>query len=94
MDEQKEMPDLNPFTEKVNRLREAIGTVVVGQETVVDLILAAILARGHVLLEGVPGVARTLLARMIARVIDADFSRIQFTPDLMRRMCWVLRYLI
>ena len=45
--------------------------------------LTAILANGHVLIEGVPGVAKTLLARLTARLIDADFSRIQFTPDLM-----------
>jgi MoxR-like ATPase len=75
--------DLTPFTEKVNRLKDALGSVIVGQERSVDLILSAILARGHVLLEGVPGVAKTLLARMIARLIDAGFSRIQFTPDLM-----------
>lgn len=75
--------DLQPFTEKVERLKEAIGSVIVGQEKVVDLVLASILARGHVLIEGVPGVAKTLLAKMIARLIDADFSRIQFTPDLM-----------
>ena len=74
---------LTPFTEKVMRLKTAISQVIVGQERAVDLILSAILARGHVLLEGVPGVAKTLLAKMIARLIDASFSRIQFTPDLM-----------
>ncbi|MDR2679453.1 MAG: MoxR family ATPase [Tannerella sp.] len=83
MEEKNETLDLTPFTEKVNQLKNAIGSVIVGQERAVDLILAAILARGHVLLEGVPGVAKTLLAKMIARLIDADFSRIQFTPDLM-----------
>lgn len=83
MEDQNEKMDLTPFTEKVNRLKDAIGSVIVGQEYAVDLILSAILARGHVLLEGVPGVAKTLLAKMIARLVDADFSRIQFTPDLM-----------
>lgn len=83
MEEQKETMDLTPFTEKVNQLKEAIARVIVGQERSVDLILSAILARGHVLLEGVPGVAKTLLAKMIAKLIHADFSRIQFTPDLM-----------
>lgn len=83
MEEQNEKMDLAPFTEKVNRLKNAIGSVIVGQERSVDLILSAILARGHVLLEGVPGVAKTLLAKMIAKLINADFSRIQFTPDLM-----------
>jgi MoxR-like ATPase len=83
MEEKNETMDLTPFTEKVNQLKNAIGSVVVGQERAVDLILSAVLARGHVLLEGVPGVAKTLLAKMIARLINADFSRIQFTPDLM-----------
>lgn len=83
MEEQNEKMDLTPFTEKVNLLKNAIGNVIVGQERSVDLILSTILARGHVLLEGVPGVAKTLLAKMIAKLINADFSRIQFTPDLM-----------
>lgn len=64
-------------------LKEQIAQVVVGQEQTVDLVLTAILANGHVLIEGVPGVAKTLLARLVARLIDADFSRVQFTPDLM-----------
>ncbi|MDR2473928.1 MAG: MoxR family ATPase, partial [Tannerella sp.] len=67
----------------LDELREAISRVIVGQQRSVDLILAAVLARGHVLIEGVPGVAKTLLARIIAKLIKADFSRIQFTPDLM-----------
>jgi MoxR-like ATPase len=83
MEEQNETMNLTPFTEKVNLLKEAIARVIVGQERSVDLILSAILARGHVLIEGVPGVAKTLLAKMIAKLIRADFSRIQFTPDLM-----------
>jgi MoxR-like ATPase len=83
MKDQNETIDLTPFTGKVYQLKDAIGRVIVGQERSVDLILSAILARGHVLLEGVPGVAKTLLAKMIAKLIRADFSRIQFTPDLM-----------
>ena len=75
--------DLTDFTEKINRIRAAISDVVVGQERVADLLLAAILSRGHILIEGVPGVAKTLTARLLAALIDADFSRIQFTPDLM-----------
>ena len=75
--------DLTPFTEKAVKLKESIAETIVGQDRAVDLILATILARGHVLLEGVPGVAKTLLAKMIAKLINADFSRIQFTPDLM-----------
>ena len=75
--------DLSDFQEKVNTLREKIAMVIVGQERAVDLILTAILADGHVLVEGVPGVAKTLLTRLISKLIDADFKRIQFTPDLM-----------
>ena len=75
--------DLTDFQEKVNNLRNEIATVIVGQEKAIDLILTAILADGHVLIEGVPGVAKTLLTRLISKLIDADFKRIQFTPDLM-----------
>jgi len=75
--------DLAAFSEKMQLVRQQIGTIVVGQTNAVDLLLTAILADGHVLLEGVPGVAKTLLARVMARLIDARFSRLQFTPDLM-----------
>ena len=71
------------FAGRTDRLKNAISSVIVGQERAVDLILSAILARGHVLLEGVPGVAKTLLAKMVAKLINVRFSRIQFTPDLM-----------
>ena len=75
--------DLTLFAQKMEALKSQIATVIVGQERTVDLMLTAILANGHVLVEGVPGVAKTLLARLTARLIDARFSRIQFTPDLM-----------
>ena len=75
--------DLAQFSAQVRQIKEKIARVVVGHNQVVDLLIAAILADGHVLLEGVPGVAKTLLARLTARLIDARFSRIQFTPDLM-----------
>ena len=75
--------DLTLFSEKIQALKDRIATVIVGQEQIVDLVLTVVLANGHVLLEGVPGVAKTLLARLVARLIKADFSRIQFTPDLM-----------
>lgn len=75
--------DLTLFSEKIQALKDRIATVIVGQEQIVDLVLTAVLANGYVLLEGVPGVAKTLLARLVARLIKADFSRIQFTPDLM-----------
>ena len=75
--------DLTLFSEKIEKLRHEIAQVIVGQEQAVDLVLTCILANGHVLIEGVPGVAKTLLARLIARLVDARFSRVQFTPDLM-----------
>lgn len=75
--------DLAQFSAQVRQIKEEIARVVVGHNQVVNLLIAAILADGHVLLEGVPGVAKTLLARLTARLIDARFSRIQFTPDLM-----------
>ena len=75
--------DITEFSEKMLLIRQQIGTVIVGQTNAVDLLLTAILADGHVLLEGVPGVAKILLARVIAKLIDARFSRLQFTPDLM-----------
>ena len=84
MEEYKaERTDLQDFSEKITQLKKAIGNVIVGQQEAVDLLLTAILADGHVLIEGVPGVAKTLLARLVSRLIDARFSRIQFTPDLM-----------
>lgn len=79
----QERLNLNAFSAKVAELRQQIGNVIVGQHQAVDLILTAILADGHVLVEGVPGVAKTLLARLVSKLIDARFSRIQFTPDLM-----------
>ena len=84
MEENKaERTDLQDFSEKITQLKKAIGNVIVGQQEAVDLLLTAILADGHVLIEGVPGVAKTLLARLVSSLIDARFSRIQFTPDLM-----------
>jgi len=75
--------DLTTLNEQVKKIKEEIGKVIVGQETMVELLITAILADGHVLIEGVPGVAKTLTAKLIAKIISADFSRIQFTPDLM-----------
>ncbi len=65
------------------QLRAQISTVIVGQKKMIDYILVAILSNGHVLIEGVPGVAKTLSAKLVAKSISAKFSRIQFTPDLM-----------
>lgn len=75
--------DLSHLNEMLMKMRAEIGKVIVGQEDMVKLILAALLADGHVLIEGVPGVAKTLTARLVAKCIDLSFSRIQFTPDLM-----------
>lgn len=67
----------------VNKLRTEIGQVIVGQEYLVDRLLVGLLANGHVLLEGVPGLAKTLSVRTLASAIQAQFHRIQFTPDLL-----------
>lgn len=79
----KQRTDLEEFSAKIQLLRDRISRIIVGQTKAVDLLLTAILADGHVLIEGVPGVAKTLLARLLSRLVDARFSRIQFTPDLM-----------
>src|SRR5262249_60084720 len=65
------------------RLREQIGTVIVGQPYLVDRLLVGLLTGGHILLEGVPGLAKTLAVKTLAQAIAADFRRIQFTPDLL-----------
>lgn len=65
------------------RIRNEIGKVIVGQDRVLDLLLTALLANGHVLIEGVPGVAKTMIAKLLSKTISTGFSRIQFTPDLM-----------
>ena len=75
--------DFSALNEKMDQIRSRIGEVIIGQRETVDLLLTAILSDGHILIEGVPGVAKTLLAKVLARAIDARFSRIQFTPDLM-----------
>ncbi len=75
--------DLSGIHAFVESVREQIGKVIIGQQEMVDLLIAALLADGHVLIEGVPGVAKTLTTKLLAQIIDADFSRIQFTPDLM-----------
>ena len=79
-----------PFNEQVQatavwiqKLRAEIGKVIVGQEQLVDRLLVGLLANGHVLLEGVPGLAKTLSVRTLATAIHATFHRIQFTPDLL-----------
>src|SRR6201996_7133282 len=67
----------------LNRVREEIGKVIGGQSDVVDGVLICLIAGGHVLLEGVPGLGKTTLLRTLSRVLDLRYSRVQFTPDLM-----------
>ncbi|MCA1635556.1 MAG: MoxR family ATPase [Acidobacteria bacterium] len=67
----------------VEHIRAELRKVIVGQDEVIEQVLVALLAEGHALLEGVPGTAKTLLVKTLARIVGADFSRIQFTPDLM-----------
>jgi len=79
----KNRVDLRQLNESIKSLRQEIGKVIVGQEQMIDLLITAILADGHALIEGVPGVAKTLTAKLLSKVISVNFSRIQFTPDLM-----------
>jgi MoxR-like ATPase len=75
--------DLTQLNTAVEQIRQTLGSIIVGQKDTIDFLIAGLLADGHVLLEGVPGVAKTLSAKLIAKSIDASFARIQFTPDLM-----------
>ncbi|UYQ92612.1 AAA family ATPase [Chitinophaga horti] len=75
--------DFSALHNAVAAIREEIGKVVVGQHQMVDLLITGLLTNGHVLIEGVPGVAKTLASKLLAQTIDAKFSRIQFTPDMM-----------
>jgi MoxR-like ATPase len=75
--------DITPLQDKIAQLKQEIGKVIVGQDEMISQLITAILTNGHVLIEGVPGIAKTLSAKLVARTISAGFSRIQFTPDLM-----------
>ncbi len=77
------MVNLTQFNQAIDQLQEQIGRVIVGQNAVVQQALCALLADGHLLLEGVPGIAKTLLVRVMARALGLEFRRVQFTPDLM-----------
>lgn len=75
--------DLSALSAAVADIRNEISKVIVGQHEMVDMLMIGLLCDGHILIEGVPGVAKTLTAKLMAKIIDAEFSRIQFTPDLM-----------
>jgi MoxR-like ATPase len=75
--------DVTRLQNAAESIRTEIRKIVVGQKSMVDLLIAAVLADGHVLIEGVPGIAKTLTAKLLARTLDVGFQRIQFTPDLM-----------
>ncbi|MFC1222372.1 AAA family ATPase [Pedobacter sp. BG31] len=75
--------DLSALNEAVNQIRNVLGNIIIGQKQVIDFLIVGLLADGHILIEGVPGVAKTLSAKLLAKSIEAQFSRVQFTPDLM-----------
>lgn len=75
--------DLSKLKDAAQKIKEELAKIIVGQEDFMDLLLVALLANGHVLIEGVPGVAKTITAKLLSKTIKTDFSRIQFTPDLM-----------
>jgi len=75
--------DLSALSAAVSEIRNEISKVIVGQHEMVDMLMIGLLCDGHILIEGVPGVAKTLTAKLMAKIIDSKFSRIQFTPDLM-----------
>ncbi|MFC4269293.1 AAA family ATPase [Polaribacter marinivivus] len=75
--------DLSQLQESVFNIKKQLQKVIVGQKEMIDLLLVALLSDGHVLIEGVPGVAKTITAKLLSKTIAVDFSRIQFTPDLM-----------
>ncbi|QDO94919.1 MoxR family ATPase [Formosa sediminum] len=75
--------DVSELQEAVYNIKSQLKKVIVGQQNMMDLLIVALLADGHALIEGVPGVAKTITAKLLSRTVDVDFSRIQFTPDLM-----------
>ena len=75
--------DLTALSEGVSNIKKELETVIVGQHKMIDQLLVALLSNGHVLIEGVPGVAKTITAKILAKTLSVNFSRIQFTPDLM-----------
>src|SRR6187549_3909416 len=82
-DTEQAREEISEFVKKLGTVREEVARVIVGQRAVVDGVLTCMLAGSHALLEGVPGLGKTMLVRTLAQALDLDFSRIQFTPDLM-----------
>lgn len=80
---EREVLNLEPVRVAVERIKQEIHKVVVGQDEMIDLLIAGLFAGGHVLIEGVPGIAKTLTVNLLAKTMHLDFKRIQFTPDLM-----------
>lgn len=88
MEEQESINTIDPsklvaFSQKVNQIKEEVQKVIIGQPDSIELFLVSLFTNGHLLIEGVPGIAKTLLSKMFSKTISSDFSRIQFTPDLM-----------
>ncbi|MEJ6645851.1 MAG: AAA family ATPase [Akkermansiaceae bacterium] len=83
MDPQQLQQKIAESGQWVNALKQEIGRVLVGQENLVDKLLIGLLSNGHILLEGVPGLAKTLSIRALAGALQAQFARVQFTPDLL-----------
>ena len=81
--EQDDIAAVQRCEQAYNRLRDELAKVIIGQSEVIEQVLVAMFARGHALLEGVPGLAKTLLISSLARALHLSFKRIQFTPDLM-----------
>ena len=79
----EERTNLSELHQAVASITGEIRKIIVGQDDMIRMLIAAILADGHVIIEGAPGVAKTITARLVAKSIDVKFSRIQFTPDLM-----------
>ncbi|MCB4809452.1 MoxR family ATPase [Tamlana sp. 62-3] len=75
--------DLTELQQSIAKIKQEVGKVIVGQKDMVDMLIASLLAKGHSLIEGVPGVAKTVTAKLLAKSLSVGFSRIQFTPDLM-----------
>ncbi len=83
MEEFENRIDTHPLHQAIENIKQEMGKVIVGQNSMIEQMIVAIMANGHILLEGVPGVAKTLASKLLAKTFSVDFSRIQFTPDLM-----------